>query len=593
MSDHESTVTPATPEGLSLGLQRIGVPEPLADVIAEDIGLSAHFHTGGAWAPNLWKQGHAIEALGRYSITTSVWIDGVLTNVIVSPLGDGLLRVTRGISVETTPTLLAPPLDELVRWETGRVAFNRNSRDEAHARLLMANLYAGAIEHVTRKGEGERNESTHEIAQVLLRRLVHDLRSSAKCFQPEPRKPGAFTWPEDALEDGLPAWDAALARFLEKNGKPEFAENVRENGLKRTTDLRLWSLWNEDEKGSPPVVRLLADAFENEINAETEKFSAKRPALVHPVMVEVTELHSHAWKRQERDGQLALQLPTAGNVTVASIGDETLGALFAKGLEWLSSIAGHRLLRWEVVEGHRRYLTTGGDRVLRVEGGWAGLAEKIGASTKKDADKLRGIVLAQAHCRFEFPDGSAGNLLSYREPTDPAARGRTRVVEITLGTPLLPHYVSLLPQGKSAPMREARRLVPMLADLPPFVGRSNDHGAQASLALAVVTELRVQAARLVEDGGAQVPFDTLARRFRIGPDLLARVLDRWTKDGDDGPAFLQRVDATRVTLGDAHAPERDFILDAGKRELDGRAVAQAATEKRQGSRERLARKARR
>jgi hypothetical protein len=52
--------------------------------------------------------------------------------------------------------------------------------------------------------------------------------------------------------------------------------------------------------------------------------------------------------------------------------------------------------------------------------------------------------------------------------------------------------------------------------------------------------------------------------------VLPQVLDRWTRDGDDGPAFLVRVEPQRYTLAPAYAAARDFLLDAGRREAEGR-----------------------
>ena len=553
-----------------------------------------------------WRIAQAMESPARGQWLTSRLVEND------SPTREAVTDADGEIDVNAFYRLHSQVIGALAVWDPFLVAQFVAVERLSHlacareaARLLRAEYAEDLDTQVRTVLEKERTVSDandDEARRQLVaatRSALEDLRAALGLDEADPTTEAEA----GAVVDDMLSWDAKLAAFLEKFGEQGKvgAESVRKRAREQLQQFRadavrplrfrtaraadVWVLWLGADRR---VVRNVARAvWHARVLPRLESlFRRAHAALVHPVMVEVTELYSRAWKPEERNGQRTLQLPTAGIVVVPTLGDETLDALLEQGLAWLSSVTGHRLLRWEVVEGHRRYLTTG-DRVLRVEGGWSGLAEAIGASTKKDADKLRSLVLAQAHCRFQLPDGTAGNLLSYREPTEHGGRGRTRTVEITLGTPLLPGYVDALPGSKSVSAREARRLVPMLADLPPFVGQRNGHGAQASLALAVVTELRTQAAELVKEGGVVVPFDRLGRRFGVKPSLLPEMRDRWTRDGDDGPAFLKSVDkAGRVTLGDEHKPARDFLEDAGRREIDGQHAGQKSADRRRAAQRR-------
>mgnify|MGYP003351292703 CR=1 FL=1 len=50
---------------------------------------------------------------------------------------------------------------------------------------------------------------------------------------------------------------------------------------------------------------------------------------------------------------------------------------------------------------------------------------------------------------------------------------------------------------------------------------------------------------------------------------LRPVIERWTQDGDDGPAFLSTVSPERYTLAEAHEAIRRFLEEAGHLELEG------------------------
>jgi hypothetical protein len=255
------------------------------------------------------------------------------------------------------------------------------------------------------------------------------------------------------------------------------------------------------------------------------------------------------------------------------IDPSTLDVIEHRAGTYLGTLNAHRLLLFEVTRGHWQVISGHPDpRRITVEGGWSGLAEAVGARGNRAVEQVRHAVELQAHACCSWPDGTMGTLLSYLHR--PARGQEPAVLTLVLNDPLMPGYVHAIEAalGK-APRhsREARRLVP-ITDLPPFVGRERDWASEASLALRVLVALRLRAREIVERGGALLPRDLLAdlaREAGLPRELLDRVIDRWTRDGDDGPAFLEFVDTSRFVLGRAHSPARRFLEMSGRREVTG------------------------
>lgn len=395
-----------------------------------------------------------------------------------------------------------------------------------------------------------------------------------------------------ALDGALPFADARFAAFLEPMGKrgAEAARKLRERSAARATagGAALWGLWT-DRATSPAGFRwavLLARVVWADVTAPRLR---QRAALVRPVYQDVTRLHSRTFEAVTRNGQAQLrfdddappvELVAPANLPTFEAG--TLEPLLRRGLDKLGSITGHKVLRHEVNEGHARYMRGDPDpRSLRFEGGWSALADVLGLASNQGPSDVRAIVYAQAHCRFALPNGSHGNLLSYTERS--GHRGQTALVTIALGDPLLPSFVQSF-DPRTLAGRDARRLVPLL-DLPPLVGRTNEHGAQATLSMLLAATFRDRVRELLEHEGVRLTLPDLqglAERAGLPRDAagLAAIVDRWTQDGTDAPALLRRVGPDRYTLGAAHRAALDFMLDGGRRELGGESAGKASARKR-------------
>ena len=407
-------------------------------------------------------------------------------------------------------------------------------------------------------------------------------------------------------ENGILFADELFAQHLERigaKGRAAAEKNVRAKARARMRAHArapqpgaLWSLWNDPARAESlgaPWIELLAYVLWLDVVGPTVTRERKNPpALVMPVHEDVARIHSRARRLEERSGQRALVFDDHDPIIITpTIADEAVNALVARGVGLLGSITAHRALRWELYEGHSRAQRGEADaRVLRVDGGWSTFAaDMLGLKKKGSAEDLRAIVHAQASVVMKLPSGSTGNMLALRETPQ---RGRTRgSIEIVLGTMLLPHFVYELNELGGREASEARRLVPVV-DLPPMVGRQNDHGQQATLSMLVVRELRARARELATGEGASIDLDrwaALAQQAGLPRGLLERVRDRWVQDGDDGPAFLEQTAPGRYTLGGAHALARVFLEASGRIELEASEAGKRSVAAREAKRRRLGR----
>ena len=160
-------------------------------------------------------------------------------------------------------------------------------------------------------------------------------------------------------------------------------------------------------------------------------------------------------------------------------------------------------------------------------------------------------------------------------------RSRRGWLALTAGTQLLAAAVKARAEWD-------RSTLP-IPDLPPMAGvltnRGNESGRLATLRLLTVRRLEAAGAELVEEGGALISgADWLRDLNDVGlTHPIARVdrlVDAWTRDGDDGRAFL--VEVERPTGGrpgryhlhpEHHSAARDFLDHGARMSSEGRARA--------------------
>ena len=291
---------------------------------------------------------------------------------------------------------------------------------------------------------------------------------------------------------------------------------------------------------------------------------------------------------EDYSGQRNIVLP--GEVPVAVEIDAMVSALQAKrtadGLKLFSSVVAHRVLRWQIVTAHKQALEHNPDpRLLRIDGGQRSFAHDVLGLTDKSApESVLSFLLAEDATRI--PIGELGPqrliLLSYT-----AGKGRRpSSINHVVGEIILPDYVKALqdrmPKGLNATI--AQRLVP-IPDEAPLIGSPRSHAAQLTFQLLITAHFVDCARTYASRGGVDLEpvYAELAARAGLPRDLWRKVVTRWFSDGDDGPAFLKKSASTGlVTLGDAHANARAFILTGGERRNVSSDNAQARSRQKSG-----------
>lgn len=523
-------------------------------------------------------------------------------------------------AVEDLLTSLAEHGDDVARYALAYEGAENNPRDR-FARLLLERSrdawrpLANAtppetFEEATRTVETSKGDvlwADEELALVL-----EKIGGSGKTLADAVRARSAAQIRDLRVDPEAETWATRLAEFRAKviAANAEEARRLIENEEPRRRPWPQWGLaWLEwlwkwvDSKtrpghavpGFPGIYQSIAGAlWDDVLRPQLEREIRNPPSLVLPIHENVARVHSRVVKVEAINGQRALVFDDADPMLlVPSVAEEATQALVERGVDLLGTVTAHRALRWEVATGHERAMRGDADaRVLRIDGGWSVFAnEVLGLKSKAEADRLKAIVYAQDAVQITLPDSSRGRMLTLREW---AAQGQRRGrIEIMLGTMLLPHYVHELgeriPKGRK--LSEARRLIPV-CDLPPFVGRNRDHGPQATLSMLVVRELRGNARELIETGAVRLPLKRwveLARKAGLPLSLLGKVLDRWTQDGPDAPAFLTRTGPDAYTLARTYARELAFIVDGARREVSGSHAGRRSVSARAAKMRRLAR----
>ena len=135
---------------------------------------------------------------------------------------------------------------------------------------------------------------------------------------------------------------------------------------------------------------------------------------------------------------------------------------------------------------------------------------------------------------------------------------------------LMPHYLYKLIKTSSINLsNESLRLVPIVPE-PQLIGRLNDHGPQLSFQMEIVVELRKGAKELAKHGCVFLSKERIAKladKAGLSPKIFLKVIDAWTKDGDNAPAFLKVVEKDHYALGGHFKQAQDFIIQGGKKEL--------------------------
>jgi hypothetical protein len=464
--------------------------------------------------------------------------------------------------------------------------------DTADALSLLA-------ERAIREDEGRTEPERHEV-RALAAELGARLPELARCLELD--SPGA--WPSEKVEwhgterkwsltvsrklasrDGMLRADADGADFLEAIGPTgaAYAAAVREGARARWQDYEgtqltfagtllpsdPWHLWF-DPSLTPTTVRfasILAEVLWRDV---VKKILATPPALALPVTDNIFALYLSPGRTVEkRDNRLALVGPdgekVADVVLVGPDGEKVADVVLARsdtleairrGSDRLRQLTGQRTLRFLVEEAHRLAMTHNPCPDVRVDGGLEGFAERLGERGHSARERVLDVLRAGAAFAYQWPGGEIRGLWTFGMGRKASPKARAELV-ISTAACLRPFYVHHIQQAD-------KLLVPLLP-LPPFVGRELDYAAQGVFQFLLCAAMVQHRREMADRGGALLKpteLDRLAGRAGLPPSLLARVMDRWLCDGDDGPAMLEKVarDVYMLADRDPYKRAREWLL---------------------------------
>ena len=197
-------------------------------------------------------------------------------------------------------------------------------------------------------------------------------------------------------------------------------------------------------------------------------------------------------------------------------------------------------------------------RVLRYSSGATDIAEESGIPNgKKYITEVNQIVHAMAYgC---FCNGiSEGNLIQYSKDI-PSKVNQNPGCTIIVGTMLVP-YGELIDD----------LLIPLFTE-PSLVSPTQYYAGQYYLHMQISREFSVQSVQFAQYGAIQITqnqLEEMARRSGLPLQILKKVMDRWTSDGDNMPKMLDKIEDNFYTLGPSLNNEAEFLRRQGLLRLE-------------------------
>jgi hypothetical protein len=293
--------------------------------------------------------------------------------------------------------------------------------------------------------------------------------------------------------------------------------------------------------------------------------------LALPVSRGLIEMMGRDNAVQRRDGRVVLVNAKGEAVAEVPVVDADDLAAIQRGGDVLRSVTGQALVRHVVVEVFRLHQRSPNAADLFFEGGLSELAERLGSKR----DELRAILRAGSSFHRRWADGReiSGLWTFDLEPVASLGRGRRHRLTITPAYPLRPYFAQKhLQPGE----RFGRPVLPM----PVKVGkRRNEWASQALFQDEVTGEMVRNRLELFEEGGITLDDATLARLAGNaglrGSRPWVPLLECWSRDGDTGPAMLERK-GERYSLSDRepYRAAKQWLMSGGEMSAKGRAAQQ-------------------
>lgn len=354
---------------------------------------------------------------------------------------------------------------------------------------------------------------------------------------------------------------AKLASEVQKNSTELFEFYEKEN-YRSSLRRQLWGLWVPDNTQISVALSLLAQAlWEDKCFKLYYKETNGAASIAKPIIERIIPLLGPKKSKKfiEKDGHIILCNQEGDPLLMAPAIDANMIEPFKNGVRELGTLTGHKLLRWQVNAGFKRWVDGENDpRLIEIDGGYSRIAEAIGCCNPREIAKIRDILHAQAHGYFKFADGSHGNMiilniLSRYQNTEPSK------IRIILGDMLLPTYVHQIKVKRSE-----RRLIP-IGDLPSLKGGSPDtYAAQAQLQLLVFCEFSNQSIRLTQEGSVFLPIEwwkEKAVEAGLNPEKVTSIIEHWCQP-DFYNCFLEKQ-GDEFQLATYYERQQKFLENQG------------------------------
>ena len=327
-------------------------------------------------------------------------------------------------------------------------------------------------------------------------------------------------------------------------------------------------------EGVPVLLLALARAvWIDSLHENWERTQGHAPALVLDTSrtLDQVYLQPDASKRVERADPKSLALFARGEQVAHTpvVEAQRLELLLDAGPPSLHSATALRLLVGLIRECHvRRALRMTDFRTLRFDGsdgrsgGIEGLREWLGITSKRSRQQLLEVLESGASWYATWPGGRATGLWTYRYD-DSTGTGKQAMLEITVGTVLVPYLDVFDDKARRARLGHTA-LVPV-PELPALVGRPRDYANQLRFMLRLMQEMTERREEIVKHGGVLIQehdFERLGDECGLATPTRRQLIERWLRDGEDGPALLELTSPGRYLIAenDAYRRERTLLI---------------------------------
>lgn len=311
-----------------------------------------------------------------------------------------------------------------------------------------------------------------------------------------------------------------------------------------------------------PSLQTLAGALWEDVVKRLVHFSTHQvPALSTNVHEPIIKLLSPKNEITHEKGKIQIynQQTLVGGIPVAVVHKDLLDIII-RGAEKLNTVTAHRLMRYLPQKAFEQMARGDFDfRVIIRKRGATEIAEELGLRTNKAITEIKELLHAMQHFEFASTD-SVGHLIALEKKKSPITH-RMEMYEITVGTALLPYQTfNAYKNG------ECGLLIPILPD-PILVGANQFHSAQYLFQMYIAGEFSKNSHVLCKEGAIPImkeKREEFAKLCGLTPELLSRVWELYTSDGDETAKFLEKVSGEFYTLGKSHQKSLEFLKRQGQ-----------------------------